>query len=265
VLVCGGLEPADGRISWMPPAAGAQVPINSYLVCDGGHCVVVDCGVPAHESLVLAAVAELPGLERVTLAVTRGVEFDSMGNATALLRTLPVESVYAHPPSAAWFHFDPRFDVDDAAADQEQATAFELLRSGGAIPVGDGRDRSLAVLDPPLRLLPTNWLFDERTGTLFTSDAFGHVAAAGATRIVGAADDRVTPAEVQAGLMPKFGWLRDADVAPSCSALRDMFAELDVRVIAPTVGCVLVGREVVHRHVEMVLGVLERWGDGDGV
>ena len=188
-----------------------------------------------------------------------------MGNATALLRTLPVKSVYAHPPSAAWFHFDPRFDVDDAAADREQATAFELLRSGGAIPVGDGGDRSLAVLDPPLRLLPTNWLFDERTGTLFTSDAFGHVPAGGATRVVKAADDRVTPAEVQAGLMPKFGWLRDADVAPSCRALRDVFTEFDVRVIAPTVGCVLVGREVVQRHVEMVLGVLERWGDGDGV
>jgi flavorubredoxin len=249
----------------MPPAAGAQVPINSYLVCEGGHCVVVDCGVPAHESLVLAAVAGLPGLKRVTLVVTRGVEFDSMGNATALLRTLPVESVYAHPPSAAWFHFDPRFDVDDAGADRERAATFEPLRSGEAIPVGDGGNRSLAVLDPSLRLLPTNWLYDERTGTLFTSDAFGHVAARAATRVVSAADDHVTPAEVQAGLMPKFGWLRDADVAPACRALRDLFAELDVRVIAPTVGCVLAGREVVDRHVEMVLSVLEEWGDGDGV
>ena len=241
------------------------MPINSYLVCDGGHCVMVDCGVPAHESLVLDAVAGLPGLQRVTLAVTRGVEFDSMGNATALLRALPVESVYAHPPSAAWFHFDPRFDVDDDASDREQATAFAPLRSGEAIPVGDGGDRSLAVLDSPLRLLPSNWLFDDRTGTLFTSDAFGHAAARAATRIVSAADDHVTPAEVQAGLMPKFGWLRDADVAPACHALRDLFAGLDVRVIAPTVGCVLAGREVVDRHVEMVLSVLERWGDGDGV
>ena len=267
VLVTGGLEPADERISWAVTSPGARVPINSYLLVEGSDCAIVDTGVPAHEEILLAALQALaPAMLRAKLVITRGVELESMGNTTVLLRTQPIEGVWAHFPSPSWFRIDPRFDLDDDGALREAATPFHPLRPGETIPIDPDGERALEVLEPALRLLQTAWLYDAATGTLFTSDAFGHalVGPGASSRILDESSDDVSLADVEAGLEPKFGWLREADVRPTCAALAGVFDRIDVQTICPTVGSVLRGPRLVRRHVDMVLRVLEKWG-ADGV
>jgi flavorubredoxin len=263
VLVVGGIEPADERISWTPAVAGRTIPINSYLVVEGAGCVIIDSGLPAHEEIVLAGLEAISAaVQHMKLVITRGVEFDSIGNLTAILRAQPVEAVFSHFPSAPWFRLDPRFEADDDGARREAATPFYPLAVDEAIPVAAESDRLIDVLEPAMRLLQTAWLYDERSGTLFTSDAFGYVlmATGAQSRVVDEDHDRTSLADVEAGLKPKFGWLADAEVTTTYNAIRATFTELDVQVIAPTIGCVLRGRSVVRRHVAMVLEVLDRWG-----
>jgi flavorubredoxin len=268
VLVVGGIELADERISWTPAVAGRAIPVNSYLVVEGAGCVIIDSGLPAHEEIVLAGVEAISAaVQHLKLVITRGVEFDSIGNLTAILRAHSVEAVFSHFPSASWFRLDPRFDIEDDGARRETATPFRALAVGEAIPVAVGSDRVIDVLEPSMRLLQTSWLYDERSGTLFTSDAFGYalMAAGARSRIVEEDNDTTALADVEAGLKPKFGWLADAEVTTTCDAIRTTFSELDVQAIAPTIGCVLRGRSVVRRHVAMVLEVLDRWEREDAV
>jgi flavorubredoxin len=265
VFVLGGVEELDGRISWVPPGARGFLPLNCYAVVEGSDCVVVDAGVAAHEGAVLAQLDALgPHVERTKLVLTRAVEFESIGNATAILRTQPVEAVYSHFPSPAWYHTDPRFDVDDEAARRAAATPSLDLREGEPISVGPARE--LEVLTPALRLLQAVWLFDRRTGTLFTSDAFGYalMPTREASRIVDEENDETTIDDVEAGLDPKFDWLRIADVGETRDGIRSLFESLDVQAIAPATGCVLRGRAVVRRHVDMVLDVIDDWSDKHG-
>jgi flavorubredoxin len=268
VYVAGGIEPADGRISWVPATARGLIPINSYVLVDGADCVVVDAGVPAHEAILLGGLEALSStVQRTKLIITRGVEFETIGNITALLRTHPIDAVFSHFPSSSWFRLDPRFDVEDEGARREAATRFRPLRIGEPIRVDLEGARVLDVLEPALRLLQTVWLYDRPTGTLFTSDAFGYaLIPPGATsRIIDEDNDWISLDDVEMGLEPKFGWLRTADVGPTCDAIRSIFETLDVRTIAPGVGCVLRGPRVVSRHVRMVLEILERWSDDHGV
>ncbi len=144
---------------------------------------------------------------------------------------------------------------------------FHPLRVGGSIEVDPDGARTLDVLEPGIRLLQTVWLYERRSGTLFTSDAFGYalIPTGCTSRIIKEHNEGTSLPVVELGLEPTFGWLHNANVLPTCIALRRIFGKLDVQTIAPTVGCVLSGRNVVRRHVGMVLEILERWGAKHGV
>jgi flavorubredoxin len=133
------------------------------------------------------------------------------------------------------------------------------------VPV-DPRDRSgrrVEVLATPVRLLTTVWLYDSETCTLFSSDSFGHVVRA--TRAEQAvltedAPDDTSLDDVRTHLLAKFDWLAHADTAPLVEGIRALFDAREVRVIAPTHGCVLVGRGVVERHLALYLEALASLG-----
>lgn len=250
----GHVARADGRLSWVGDGVGGWSPVNCYLVRDGDAGLLVDTGLPAHRAHVMGQLAgPVPAEVRsLRVVLTRQIEFDSIGNAVAIMRDLPVEAVYGHMPWEGWLHHDA--DFGDAAD-----VPFRRLPTTGSIEARAG-GRSLEVIAPPLRLLQTAWLFDAATGTLFTSDAFGHVPLddpghAPVVDAVGSGDD---PGLVEAGLHAKSAWLREADVEPVLEQLQAVFATHDVRTIAPGFGCVLRGRDVVARHVELVLDAIRR-------
>ena len=58
-------------------------------------------------------------------------------------------------------------------------------------------------------------------------------------------------------MLYRFHWLATSDKAPQIIAhLDSIFSRYSVEMIAPVHGCVLVGKQVVERHYELVRGVL---------
>jgi flavorubredoxin len=257
VYVLGGVEPIDERISWIA-SDGGLVPMNVYAIVSGNHALLVDTGVRAHEQALADALADLlPGEATVEIALTRAVELETIGNVEALVRSRHVTAVYSHFPSVSWvFTADP-LELDDPA----RATRCVPYPEHRSIAVAR---RRLSVLEPVLRLLQTTWLYEEESGTLFTSDAFGWIPARtdAASRILDV--DLSSNADVAAGMGPKFGWLQTADVRETRDAVESLFSNLDVQAVAPTIGCVLRGRETVRAHVALVLDVLDKWGGSSG-
>ena len=114
----------------------------------------------------------------------------------------------------------------------------------------------LTVLSPPLRVLPTAWLFDGASGTMFTSDLFGHTSLPTPEGPVilreGDERDRAGVDEVRRHLAVKFPWLSRANTGPFVRWLDEAFADFTEEAVAPTHGCVLLGKSVVERHLAMV-------------
>jgi hypothetical protein len=76
------------------------------------------------------------------------------------------------------------------------------------------------------------------------------------------ADDDTTPIEAVRDHMlgTRYWWLADADTAGIARELAATFARHEVERIAPGYGCILEGRDVVARHLEMVQTVVATGG-----
>jgi flavorubredoxin len=259
IFVVGGVEPADERLSWVAPGADGFLPINAYLILRDSDAILIDTGVAAHEQVILDDLRRLlPAGTQITIVVTRSAEFDSIGNVTAILRAFPVARIYARAPSAASFQMDPEFDIADGELSAPPLRCTPVPE-GASIPMDHGQC-ALEVIDPPLRLLQTWWLYDSSAQILFTSDAFSHMllATPAQPRLL---TETVGMPDLEASLEPKFGWLRDADVHPTLEGLARVFAEREVQAIAPGMGRILVGRDVVAQHRDAVTELISRWGE----
>ncbi len=268
VHVLGGWEPADRRISWVGNGVGRWLPFNCYLLTEGDEAMLVDTGVAAHERVVLDQLAGLQDdLSRMTLFVSRFGEFDSAGNAASLIGSAPVDRVLAHYPDPehvvgkphdgfGWLPTTARHD--DLVLPSR--LVCEPIDEATELFVDRGRQRAIELQRAPLRLLVTTWAFDRRTGTLFTSDALGHALLRDPDggRIVDHRNDETTVEEVRTGLVGKFAWLLRGNPGPTRDALESFFATHEVHAIAPAFGGVLRGREVVDRHVRMLLDTLDQ-------
>ena len=110
-------------------------------------------------------------------------------------------------------------------------------------------------------MLACAWVFDHGKGTLFTSDSFLHALARDpSARVVTAEDDTTTGDDVLEHLTTKFAWLRGANTEPLRRFVDGVFERFDVVTVAPSLGCVISGRDAVRRHREMVDEGLRRLG-----
>ncbi len=257
VLALGGTVPLDDRVSWVAPGAGGHAPITSYLVVDGDRAVLLDTGVPAVAGPLLRQLRALvAGGIRLSVLLTRQQEFDSVANLAAILRELPVETVWLRGAAKHSDNLDSVFGVvpDGTLVD------FRSIGVADPVPVGDRIE--LEILAPRLRLLSTNWAYESTTRTLFTSDSFGHVhlrrpdesrVADDASEVTGGgAGVGSTYEDARRHLFRKFDYLPHADTVPIRDQLDEVFETHDVEVIAPMHGKALVGRAVVERHLGYV-------------
>ena len=252
LFVAGGYIRADGRTSWLPDSALGWQPANCYALLDQDRCVLIDTGVAAHAELVVEQLqAVVPTGVPLSIFLTRA-ELDCIGNVGPISERLEVEGVFAGGNT------NP-FDAFDAVESARATVRVHVGKRTGAAPIALSESRSLEVLDAPLRLLATYWVFDAATGTLFTSDSFGHqlVDSTDSRRVV-TDDDECVPHVVEQYLLAKFGWIAEADTTPVRAALEAVFANRKVEIIAPTNGCAIVGRAAVAAHYEAVQGVLAR-------
>jgi flavorubredoxin len=141
----------------------------------------------------------------------------------------------------------------------------------GRIPIEEARNdtsRSLGELRLDFlqgavrQMLITQWVYEETSGCLFTSDFFGfrHAKDADAPPIVDSARN-LPPVEVVAReIVARMNWMREAQYPGTIERLESLFTKYDVRMIAPVHGCVIVGREAVAAHLKLAVRALRMAG-----
>lgn len=250
----GGRVARDGRLSWAG-ADGMYEPVSCYLMLEGRHGLLVDTGVAAHESLIVAQLdALLPSDAELSIFLTRA-ELDCMGNLASIARKFAVSGVLTGGV------INPFDAFDHVTSLVPEAVVFERGADMGTVRVAAGRE--LLVLRPTLRQLATFWGYDRKTKTMFTSDAFGHVAAADRHSPAVATAGSCLRSKVEAGIRSKFAWIADCAAGDLVAdTVAELFERYETDVIAPTHGCVLGGPELVAEHTAAVVDELRRHGRG---
>src|ERR1700739_2389737 len=162
----------DGRVSSDAASARGFAVANSYLLTEPDAAMLIDTGFGKDEAVIRAQIESLiaPGLP-LSLFPLRLNEFMSINNVESFAGHFNVETCYTSNPDAAlWFDFGAREDgrsLLDAmnVTAVTRADTIELGRLG----------RTIDVMQAPIRLIATRWLYDRATRTLFSSDLFTHL------------------------------------------------------------------------------------------
>ncbi|MDR0357899.1 MAG: hypothetical protein LBJ87_00325, partial [bacterium] len=224
--------------------------------------LLVESGFSAHERSLLAQLdAVLDPSTRLALLPPRLGEFDGVSNTRPIVDHRTVDVLYGPMlNSTRWVDFRPEHRPAGSPVGDGRMEEVEFRMLGNPDVIELGRDRRLDVFHPPLRLLVTHWIYDGATRTLFTSDAFTHMRRSDdrGPWVVDSTRDVISGQALRAHLLAtKFWWLRGARTEPIRRGLAAIFEDRDVEVLAPSFGCILVGRAVVRQHYELLQTVLE--------
>lgn len=245
----GGVLPLDGRISWAPKVPGAFQPLNCYLIHDGDDAIMIDTGLHVHRRIIFEQLDGLIARDTPITAFLTRAEFQCVGNLGALSRERNLDKVVAGGSNP--------FESYDTGG--KVTTVLRRIAFGSTEVTPFGTNDSIQPLAAKIRIMPTFWVYDSRSGTLFTSDTFGHTAIAGVGHpaIIRSGDDDPTTLEsAKRFFLTKFHWLPKAETLVQRDWLAGLFERYDVEHIAPTFGCVLSGKPVVRRHYDMVMRTL---------
>src|SRR6266403_5620461 len=162
----------DGRVSAYPASTRGHSVANSYLITQSDAAMVIDTGFGKDEPTIRAQIESLiaPGLP-LSLFPLRLNEFMSINNVEAFAGHFNVETCYTSNVDAAlWFDFGAKADGRNILESMNvtavtRADTIQLGKNG----------RAIDVMQAPIRLIATRWLYDRATRTLFSSDMFTHV------------------------------------------------------------------------------------------
>jgi len=247
----------DGRVSSYPASARGFSVANCYLLTQSDAAMLIDTGFGKDEPAIRGEVESLiaPGLP-LSLFPLRLNEFMSINNVETFAGHFNVETCYTSNVDAAlWFDFGAKADGRDILQSMKvtavtRADTIELGKNG----------RPIDVMQAPIRLIATRWLYDRATRTLFSSDLFTHVwrARADGPWVVTDADDTTTERELRSFMLnTRYWWLEGAPTDSIRRGIAEVFEQHDVETIAPGYGCILSGRKVVARHVRMLDDILK--------
>jgi hypothetical protein len=255
----------DGRVSSYPASARGYSVANSYLLTQGDAAMLIDTGFGKDEPVIRAQIESLiaPGLP-LSLFPLRLNEFMSINNVESFAGHFNVETCYTSNVDAAlWFDFGAKAEGRDIL----QSMNVTAVTRADIIKLGK-HDRAIDVMQAPIRLIATRWLYDRATKTLFSSDLFTHVWRQRAdgpwvvTDPWGAfaddqrglkADDTTTPNELRSFMLnTRYWWLEGAPTDSIRRGINAVFETYDIETIAPGYGCILRGRKVVARHFQML-------------
>jgi hypothetical protein len=246
----------DGRVSSHPIDARGYAPIQCYLLQEGDTSLLVGTGLTVHQDQILEQLGGLVGSSPRISYIPSGADFTRHCNVRPIADRFGLEFVYQLPlfdVPKNWLNFRPEFPSD--ASDGLRDTKAAIVRTGQPIALAPDGGRDMHVLIPPLRLLPTNWLYDEATRTLFTLDMFTWVwqpDAAGPWVITEDDDDPTTVETVRHALYDcRYWWLAGAETSRIRRSLADIFEQYPIENIAPEYGCALKGSSVVSRHYQL--------------
>jgi hypothetical protein len=248
----------DGRVSSYPASARGFSVANSYLLTQSDAAMLIDTGFGKDERAIRGQIESLiaPGLP-LSLFPLRLNEFMSINNVESFAGHFNVEQCYTSNIDAAlWFDFGSKVDGRSIL---ESMKVVAVTRSD-TIQLGK-QGRSIDVMQAPIRLIATRWLYDRATRTLFSSDMFTHVWRAsqeGPWIVTEADNDATSLRDVRSFLLnTRYWWLEGAPTESMRRGIGDVFDRYDVETIAPGYGCILHGRKVVARHYQMLDDVLK--------
>jgi len=251
----------NGRVSTHPTRARGFSSMNVYAIVEGDEAVVVDCGFSAHQEALLRQLgAVLRDDVRVGIVLTRPGEFNGVCNLRPIAERFAATTVYSlYPRTPYWGDIRPDLrPYGTAVGDAALETVAEMrVRPGDTIDVGT---RAIAVVPAPMQLLPTFWLYDAATATLFSGELFGWVTRAtpdGPWEVEEGADDAIDADAVAAYLSgSRFWWLPAARTEELRRDLARLFNGRTIETVAPAWGALLRGRAVVERHFDLLDRVL---------
>jgi flavorubredoxin len=247
----------DGRVSSYPASARGFSVANSYLLTQSDAAMLIDTGFGKDEPVIRAQIESLiaPGLP-LSLFPLRLNEFMSINNVETFAAHFNVEQCYTSNVDAAlWFDFGAKAN-GRSILDSMPVTA--VTRSD-TIQLGK-KGRLIDVMQAPIRLIATRWLYDQATRTLFSSDMFTHVwrARGDGPWVVTDDDDTTSAGKLRSFLLnTRYWWLEGAPTDSIRRGIANVFDKYDIETIAPGYGCILRGRNVVARHYRMLDEILE--------
>src|SRR5712691_2963576 len=162
----------DGRVSSYPASARGFSVANSYLLTQSDAAMLIDTGFGKDEPVIRGEIESLiaPGLP-LSLFPLRLNELMSINNVETFAGHFNVEQCYTSNTDAAlWFDFGAKAN---GRSTLESMKVIAVTRSD-TIQLGK-KGRPIDVMQAPIRLIATRWLYDRVTRTLFSSDLFTHV------------------------------------------------------------------------------------------
>ena len=247
----------DGRVSSYPASARGYSVANCYLLKQPDAAMLIDTGFGKDEQLIISQIESLiaPG-SPLSLFPLRLNEFMSINNVETFAGHFNIETCYTSNPDAAlWFDFGAKAD-GRSILDSMPVTA--VTRSD-TINLGN-KGRAIDVMQAPIRLIATRWLYDRATRTLFSSDMFTHVwrDRADGPWIVTDDTDTTTEREMRSFLLnTRYWWLEGAPTDSMRRGIGTVFDKYDIETIATGYGCILRGRKTVARAYRMLDDILK--------
>jgi hypothetical protein len=243
----------DGRVSCYPASARGFAVANSYLLTQSDSAMLIDTGFGKDEPVIRAQIEQLiaPGLP-LSMFPLRLNEFMSINNVESFAGHFNVETCYTSNIDAAlWFDFGARAEGRDILKSMKvtavtRSDTIELGKTG----------RAIDVMQAPIRLIATRWLYDRATRTLFSSDMFTHVwrdSKTGPWIVTESDNDPTSLRDVRSFMLnTRYWWLEGAPTDSIRRGIGNVFDKYDIECIAPGYGCILRGRNVVERHYRML-------------
>jgi flavorubredoxin len=242
----------DGRVSAYPASARGFSVANSYLLTQSDAALLIDTGFGKDEPLIRTQIESLIATNLpLSLFPLRLNEFMSINNVETFAGHFNVEQCYTSNVDAAlWFDFGAKAD-GRSILESMRVTA---VTRADTIEVGNC-GRLIEVMQAPIRLIATRWLYDRATRTLFSSDLFTHVwrDRSEGPWLITDGDDTMTARGLRSFMLnTRYWWLEGAPTDSIRRGIDAVFDKYDIETIAPGYGCILRGRKVVARHYKML-------------
>jgi flavorubredoxin len=243
----------DGRVSSYPASARGFSVANSYLLTQSDAAMLIDTGFGKDEPVIRAQIESLiPPRLPLSLFPLRLNEFMSINNVESFAGHFNVETCYTSNVDAAlWFDFGAKAEGRDIL----KSMKVTAVTRADTIQLGS-KDRAIDVMQAPIRLIATRWLYDRATRTLFASDMFTHLwrdSEIGPWVVTETDNDSTSQRDVRSFMLnTRYWWLEGAPTDSIRRGIGNVFDKYDVETIAPGYGCILRGRKVVARHYRML-------------
>ncbi|WP_029061412.1 hypothetical protein [Labrenzia sp. DG1229] len=213
--------------------------VRVYVLLNDGCPLIFDAGSHIHRGPIMKDLVELLGETAPGYVFLTHTELPHTGNLSAISKTWP----------------EAKFVISSAILPHVEMPWWvkgEQIQYGHAGSSETYGNRRISFSDAILKDQPgTHWMFDEKTGVLFTADAFGYLFPQTADQKFDDELEDGIPAEWSRRYHESaFRFLPMVSGEKVSADLRRVFAARDVKIIAPTHGNAVRGN--INRFIDRV-------------